>query len=64
MSLMTTTSHPAAADAAQRAKAVEAVIHSGRLEGFEDDPEWIAQMQLFALGQITFEKLQAFADAS
>jgi hypothetical protein len=40
---------------------VNAVIHSGRLEGLPDNPAWIQQMRLFAAGAITREELRAFA---
>ncbi|MGW8431628.1 antitoxin VbhA family protein [Curtobacterium citreum] len=60
---MTTTRHRTADDTvAKRSADVEAVIHSGRLEGFEDDPEWIEQMQRYARGEIDIEDLQDFAD--
>jgi hypothetical protein len=45
----------------RRTRAVNAVIHSGRLEGFADNREWIQQMLRFAKGEITREELRAFA---
>ncbi|NQW88737.1 hypothetical protein EDF31_105282 [Curtobacterium sp. PhB142] len=49
------------AERAKRSHAVAAVIHSGRLEGFEDNPEWIQYMSRFARGEISREELRAFA---
>ncbi len=48
-------------DRERRTRAVNAVIHSGRLEGLPDNPAWIQQMRLFATGEITREELRAFA---
>lgn len=45
----------------KRTRAVTAVIHSGRLEGFKDNPEWIRYMDRFAKGEISREELRAFA---
>ncbi|MBO9047207.1 MULTISPECIES: antitoxin VbhA family protein [Curtobacterium] len=45
----------------KRTRAVAAVIHSGRLEGFKDNPEWIRYMDRFAKGEISREELRAFA---
>jgi hypothetical protein len=46
---------------AERSRAVAAVIHSGRLEGFPDNPEWIRQLDRFAKGEISREELRAVA---
>ncbi|WIB78809.1 antitoxin VbhA family protein [Curtobacterium sp. MCPF17_002] len=49
------------AERVKRSRAVAAVIHSGRLEGFKDNPEWIRQMDRFAKGEISREELRAVA---
>ncbi|WP_370871681.1 hypothetical protein [Curtobacterium sp. A7_M15] len=49
------------AERARRARAVAAVVHSGRLEGLRDNPEWIRQMERFADGEISREELRAIA---
>lgn len=49
------------AERAKRTRAVAAVVHSGRLEGFEDNPEWIQSMERFANGEISREELRAIA---
>jgi hypothetical protein len=49
------------AERAKRTRAVAAVVHSGRLEGFKDNPEWIHNMERFANGEISREELRAIA---
>jgi hypothetical protein len=45
----------------RREHAVSAVIHSGRLEGFDDNHKWQTMMRQFADGHITREELRASA---
>lgn len=49
------------AERVKRTRAVAAVVHSGRLEGFEDNAEWIRNMERFANGDISREELRAIA---
>ncbi|WIB65278.1 antitoxin VbhA family protein [Curtobacterium sp. MCBD17_040] len=43
-------------------RAVEEVIHSGRLEGFPDDADWNAMMRRYANGELELDDLQRYAD--
>ena len=58
------TGHLSDEERERRTRAVHAVIHSGRLEGFADNHEWQAMLNRFADGHITREELRTYAHDS